>query len=320
MLARALSRTMIWRCSLLRYSPGPGSGPHWQRGVALLIVLWVLVLLSIVSGTLALLARAENVEARTLFDGERARMGALAGVNRAVLEMRIPDQDGKWIPDGRAYQFRLDDTSVTVEITDETGKLDLNSADPEYLFNLFLNHSDDEQLAKTLVDAILDWRDPDNAARPLGAEADAYDAAGLSWVPPNRPFVTVEEVQQILGMSYALYKQLEPALTVFSGRKVVNANFASEDALLALPQMDRAAAQDLVEQRRQQTGLDRQPLLLPDGSLVVAQRGGLTYSVRSRGVLNNGAFAQVEATFTLGTDLLGRPFRVLRWREGVDSG
>lgn len=294
--------------------------PARQRGVALLIVLWVLVLMSIVSGTLSLLARAENLEARTLFDGARARMGAVAGIQRAVLEMRNPDQQSKWIADGRGYQFRLDDMLVTVEIIDESGKLDLNAATPELLLNLMLSHSDDPQQAEALVDAILDWRDPDEAVRPLGAEADSYAAAGLSWIPPNQPFVTVEELQQVLGMTYPLYKQLEPALTVFSGRADINAGFAPVEALLALPEMDLAAAQSFIDLREQQSGLDRQPLALPDGSMALVQGGGLTYSVRSRGTLNNGAFAQVEATFRLGTDLLGRPFRVVRWHEGVGSG
>jgi len=290
-----------------------------QRGVALLIVLWVLVLLSIVAGTLALLSRAENLEARTLFDGARARMGAIAGVQRAAYEMRNPDEASKWVADGRDYQFQLDDVQVTIAVTDESGKLDLNAATPELLYNLLFNHSNDAQLAEMLVDSILDWRDEDDATRPLGAEADAYESAGLAWVPPNQPFVTVEEVQQVLGMTYPLYAQIEPALTVFSGRSDVNAGFASLPALLALPQMDQAAAQDLILQREQQSGTDRQPLLLPDGSTALAQGGGLTYSVRSRGTVSNGAFFQVEATFRLGTDLLGRPYRIVRWREGVGS-
>ena len=293
---------------------------HRQQGVALLIVLWVLVLLSIVSGTLALLSRAENLEARTLFDGTRARMGAVAGIQRAVYEMRNPDQDSKWIADGRDYQFQLDDVLVTVAVTDESGKLDLNAATPELLYNLLFNHSNDAQWSEAMVDVIQDWRDEDDATRPLGAEADAYAAADLSWIPPNQPFVTVEELQQVLGMTYPIYQQIEPALTVFSGRSDVNAGFAPQQALLALPQMNAAAAQDLIMQREQQTGLDRQPLLLPDGTTAVARGGGLTYSVRSRGTLNNGAFFQVETTFRLGTDLLGRPYRVVRWREGVGSG
>ena len=293
---------------------------HRQQGVALLIVLWVLVLLSIVSGTLALLSRAENLEARTLFDGTRARMGAVAGIQRAVYEMRNPDQDSKWIADGRDYQFQLDDVLVTVAVTDESGKLDLNAATPELLYNLLFNHSNDAQWSEAMVDVIQDWRDEDDATRPLGAEADAYAAADLSWIPPNQPFVTVEELQQVLGMTYPIYQQIEPALTVFSGRSDVNAGFAPQQALLALPQMDVAAAQDLIMQRELQTGQNRQPLLLPDGSTAVARGGGLTYSVRARGTLNNGAFFQVETTFRLGTDLLGRPYRVVRWREGVGSG
>ena len=290
-----------------------------QTGVALLIVLWVLVLLTIVSSTLALLARSENLEARTLFDGSHARMGALAGFQRAVYEMRNPDLETKWIPDGRTYQFPLDDITVTVSLTDETGKLDMNSATPELMIRLFMGHGLDQAQAEQLADAIQDWRDPDDAVRPLGAEADAYESAGFSWVPPNGPFGTVEELQQVIGMTYELYERIEPGITVFSGRGNINAAFAPREALLALPEVDAFTADDIISQRQQQSGLDRQPILLPDGTSVIAQGGGLTYSVKARGTLNNRAYYQVEGTFRLGTDLLGRPFRVVRWREGVSG-
>lgn len=298
---------------------GMAGGYRKQSGVALLIVLWVLVLLTIVSGTLALLARAENLEARTLFDGSRARMGALAGFQRAVYEMRNPDLESKWIADGRVYEFPLGDMIVTLSLTDETGKLDMNSAPPEMILNLLTGHGLEESEAEALVDAIQDWRDPDEAVRPLGAEADEYLSAGYPWVPPNGPFGSVEEVQQVIGMSYELYKRIEPGITVFSGRGNINPAFAPQASLLSLPEMDVQSAADFINQRQQQTGLNREPLQLPDGSSVVAQGGGLTYSVKSRGTLNNRAYYQVEGTFRLGTDLLGRPFRIVRWREGVSN-
>ncbi len=290
-----------------------------QRGVALLIVLWVLVLLTLVSGTLALLAKAENIEARTLFDDARARMGALGGIQRAVFEMRNPDLETKWIPDGRPYVFRLGEAEVSVAITDETGKLDLNSSTEDAKLNLLVGHGMDPVAAQALVDAIEDWKDPDDFVRPNGAEEGEYASAGLSWAPPNAAFATVEELQQVLGMSYQLYTQIEPALTVFSGRAEINPAFAPIEALRGLPEIDLDTAQNLILQRQQFDGTNIQPIDMPDGSVAVAQGGGLTFTVLSKATLNNGAWTQVEGTFRLGTDLLGRPYRIVRWAEGVSE-
>ncbi len=290
-----------------------------QQGVALLIVLWVLVLLSIISGTLALLARAENLEARTLFDDSRARMGALAGIQRAVFEMRNPDLETKWIPDGRPYVFTLGDSEISVAITDETGKLDLNSASEDTKLNLLIGNGVDPSEAQALVDAIEDWKDPDDFIRPNGAEEGEYAAAGLSWAPPNAAFATVEELQQVLGISYELYARIEPALTVFSGRAEVNPAYAPLEALRGFPEVDLETAQNLIFQRQEFDNSNIQPLTMPDGSIAVAQGGGLTFTVVAKATLNNGAWTQVEGTFRLGTDLLGRPYRIVRWQEGVSE-
>ena len=53
--------------------------------------------------------------------------------------------------------------------------------------------------------------------RPNGAEEAAYRAAGLPWGPKNAPFETVEELQQVLGMTADIYKRVAPSLTTYSG-------------------------------------------------------------------------------------------------------
>jgi len=288
--------------------------PGRCRGVALLIVLWILVLLAIVAGTLALLANAEVMEARTLFDGTRARAAALGGLHRAVFELRNPDRETRWVPDGRSYEFELGAATVQLSIVDETGKLDLNSADEQTLRRLFERQGLEPQAAAQVTDAVLD---PDELMRPNGAELAEYDSAGLEYGPRNGALATVEELQQVLGVSYRLYQAVEPAVTVFSGRNQINAAFAPPEALAILPQMEAADVRDFVAQREQQSGQSRQPLTLPDGTSVLPQRGGLTYSITARATLDNGAWSQVKATVRLGTDSLGQPFRIVRWREGV---
>ena len=72
-----------------------------QRGVALVIVLWVLVLITITTGAFTVLARTENLQAHQLLSGTKARYAAEAGLNLAVLKVRDPNELTRLIPDGR---------------------------------------------------------------------------------------------------------------------------------------------------------------------------------------------------------------------------
>ena len=59
--------------------------PRKQSGVALVVVLWLSVRLTIVVGSFAIVARTENLQARHLFDTTRATYAAEAGL-RWVIE------------------------------------------------------------------------------------------------------------------------------------------------------------------------------------------------------------------------------------------
>ena len=78
-----------------------------QSGVALILVLWVLVLLTVIAASFALSARTEGVQARMVFDTTKARYIAEAGLNRAVYELRNPDVDARWVADGRNYTMEF---------------------------------------------------------------------------------------------------------------------------------------------------------------------------------------------------------------------
>ena len=290
-----------------------------QRGIALIIVLWMLALLTIVVGTYAVLARTESMQARFLFDTTDARLAAEAGLHRAVVELRNPEQETRWVPDGRGYAFELGGAIVEVRVTDETGLIDLNAAQTDLLAELFISRGADEIQALQFADAIADWRDPDDEPRPYGAEADDYYRAGYPYGPRNAPFDSVEELQQVIGMTWEIYRSVEGALTVHSGRPAPNPAFAPAEVLMVLPDIDREAAELFVEERSQYHPADQMQLMLPDGTLVNQRGGGLTHTIKSRATLENGAWNQLEATIRLGTDNRGRPFRIVRWRENRED-
>ena len=294
--------------------------PAHARGVAFVLVLWVIAMLSILLGSFSLIARTENLQARHLFDTTQARYAAEAGLNLAVYELRKSDPAARWVGDGRPYTFGYGDAEIEVRITDDSGKIDINAADESMLANLFTARGVPLDKAQALADAVLDWRDPDDLARPNGAEIAEYKAAGLPYGPKNAPFDTVSELQQVFGMDYALYEQLEPSLTIYSGRAAPNAAFASAETLAAMyPDASPEQLQQLIQQRQAMAPGDPAAagVLLPDGTPLVAGGGGLTYSVKSRATLSNGASTTLDATIRMGgINTAGRPYVILRWRDG----
>jgi general secretion pathway protein K len=297
-------------------------GTHHQQGVALILVIWIMALMGVLLGSFALIARTENFESRHLLDGTTARYAAQAGIARAVYELRNPDLAQRWVGDGRPYEFPFDDAIVRVELTDESGKIDVNSADDALLQGLFISVGVAPDQAVMLSDAIQDWRDPDDLARPNGAENGEYQAAGLAYAPRNAPFQTVGEVQQVLGMNYELFEKIEPAITIYGGGTQPNPAYAPMQALLALPGMTPDLAQQLIAQRQQT--VPGQPggtgLTLPDGTPVMANGGGNTYTIQSRATLANGASTTLDASIRLGgIGAAGQPYTVLRWDDQETS-
>ncbi len=82
------------------------------------------------------------------------------------------------------------------------------------------------QEPENLVDAILDWRDPDDLHLVNGAEDEQYAAAGLPYGAKDGPFDSVEELGQVMGFDRELYQALAPALTVTSGQASPALEFA----------------------------------------------------------------------------------------------
>jgi general secretion pathway protein K len=239
------------------------------RGVALIFVLWVIALLTLMLGSFALITRTESLQSRHLFDTAKARYAAEAGVNQAVYALSLPDPTQRWLPDGRAYTVQFDDATVELAITDESGLIDLNAAEPLTLMSLFQSVGAlTLQLATAIAEAIVDWRDADDLKQPNGAEDRDYDAEGYPYGSKDAPFDTVSEVQQVMGMDFALFQRIEPALTIYSGQALPNMAFAPQEVLQALPNMDPWPGADaLIEQRHAWTPqAGGVPPVTPDGT------------------------------------------------------
>jgi general secretion pathway protein K len=289
-----------------------------QRGTALLLVLWVVALMGIVLGSFVVLARSEQMQTRWLFDTTRARYAAEAGLSRAIYELRRADPLTRWVPDGRPYELVFDDAKIEVTITDESGRVDLNMADEIMLLALFQQAGAEQERASRLVDGVLDWRDPDDLVRPLGAEDDEYEAEGLGYGAADRGFALTRELQPVLGTDPELPRKVAPLVTVYARTARPNPAFAPPEVLQLLPGITPDIARQVVEQRRATPPdqLAAVPITLPDGTPMAMAGGGMTYTVQSRATLPNGAWTVLDTTVRIGGTPGGRAYSILRWREG----
>ncbi|MCB1581949.1 MAG: type II secretion system protein GspK [Marinicella sp.] len=286
-----------------------------QQGIALVLVLWVALLMSIIAGSFALSARTESVQSRILFNKAQARFFAEAGLHRAVYELRNPDPETRWIADGRSYEMELDGAKIEIKITDESGKIDLNQANEELLVGLFASVGVEFDEALALVDKIKDWKDADEEVSLAGAEDSDYFAAGYRHGAKDAPFDTVPELIQVMDMDYELYRKIEPALTVYSGRSNINLAFAPREVLMAIDGITGQMADDYIVQRHEIQDVNTPLPILAEGYSGQLRGGGTTFSIVAKATLPNKQFAEIDATIRMGGNLQGRPFRVVRWRD-----
>jgi len=212
--------------------------PRAQRGIALVMVLWLTVLIAVIGSSFAYSMRGEALAARNTMSLAQARAAADGAVERTFFELSRPrvTPEGWWAADGQPHTFNDGDVSLTVVAYDESARIDLNSAAEPLLKGLLQNVGGiDADAAQRTVEAILDWKDPDDLKHPNGAEAPDYQAAGSKFVPSNAPFESVGELQRVLGMTPALTARLVPSLTVYSRQAGVNLATAGRDVLLSMP-------------------------------------------------------------------------------------
>jgi len=231
-----------------------------ERGFALLVALWLLVILSVVGLEFGVRARDRRLAAANVLEAGRTRAAAEAGVAEAhaALTRRLADA-GRSDPDRlldpwAGCERLLGDTAdlgrarYAVALTDAGSALHLNRAGEAELHRLLVALRVDAGRADRLAQAILDWRDSDDLHRARGAEREDYLKAGAAVLPANRPFDRISDLVHVMGMTPEIYRRLRPYLTLL-GTGQVNLNTAGRPVLLALPGMTESAAAVILRRR-----------------------------------------------------------------------
>lgn len=207
-----------------------------DRGVALLLVLWIIVLLAVICAEFSVTMRTEGRVAGNFRDSEQAYYAAEAGINRAVLEMMRSartggrraaaadrsdaddaledeeDEEARYWTAGGTYEFDVGGMTSRVEIEDESNKVSLNDflksakANPTPLKELLRKKLGLEgEDADIVADSLIDWRDEDNnVTGTAGAEDDYYKGLDRPYLCRNDEIPVVEELQLVRGIDEEL--------------------------------------------------------------------------------------------------------------------
>lgn len=206
-----------------------------RRGMILPVLLLILILLGLLAAGFAFQVHADHSAMNAVSQRLQTRLAAEAGIEKVLLVLRTrrddveawynnPDELNRiivWTPgddetllgskeeldEGSiAYRFSIvaddpfdDEDRSRYGITDESAKLNINTATRDQLMRLIGQIATEEMVVEELVDALLDWRDEDNERREFGAEAEYYAMLETPYRPKNGPFDTVEELLLVKG-------------------------------------------------------------------------------------------------------------------------
>lgn len=215
----------------------------------LILTLWTLFFLSALAVAVGTLVSAAIRVAEDLGRRNTAYYAARAGVEQALRHLRqstnawnsAHDWSEEWL------DLRVEGTPVSVYwvdaasggenavtnagLSDEEGRISLNMADPGLLRALFIVAGGlSEPAAGELVDCILDWKDADDDRLTFGAERAYYSALSPPYACHNGPFLALEELRLVRGVTGELYDLVAPHATLYGAGKV-NVNSAGALAL-----------------------------------------------------------------------------------------
>ena len=181
-----------------------------KRGMVLPSVLWITILTIVIATNYAsavhLNTRAvDNIKTATLL-----KYDSISGVYLA-LERLLAGGSSNNVK----YAIAMNNNRVEIEIRPENMKTSLNEADARKLRATFIGAGINPDIAETLADRVIDWRDPDHSAQPNGMEDNGYFSNGKNYGAKDKGFEDLVELLLIADIDAALFRRLSEYFTIY---------------------------------------------------------------------------------------------------------
>jgi type II secretory pathway component PulK len=191
-----------------------------ERGVALVLVLWVLVLVTFLAMDFAFSTRLETTIVRNYIEEAKAYYLAQAAFHEALDEIlddynyTFLDEQGLLVLAKR--NLSIGDENITPKrrdialgpglysynLSDEESKININVITRPRLVVMLEETGIKDQIQRSIIaDSLLDWIDSDHLHKLNGAEDDYYADLGLAYEAKDKRIDTLEELLLIRGVT-----------------------------------------------------------------------------------------------------------------------
>ena len=244
-----------------------------RRGIAMIIVLMVVTVLTVLILDLHQSVRIHFYIATNLVDGIKASYLVRSGVQVAAGALLNDIQDNNvdhWHEDWYDFLGKLgmpgipisNDETLLMQINDESGRFNLNNLigrtgaantkNVEILANLLQNEELDPQIANAIADYI-DADEETLDGNGMENSVYGYDAMTDGPKSKNSRFDSIQEVRLVAGVTDDVWAKIEPLVTIYGDPKM-NLNTVSVKVMKAViktvdPNADPAVA-DKIDQWR----------------------------------------------------------------------
>jgi general secretion pathway protein K len=267
-----------------------------KRGVALIMVLWVIVILSVVVLEFSFAMRTEVHITTNHKEELQCYAMAEGGVQRAIAELiyrldprtqqirktlkpeETPPDQKEWIPDGRPYLLPFGQGACEIRIMSEGGKININSVSESMLRKIIEQLGLAGEAKDIVVDSILDWKDPNDFYRVNGAENEYYQSLKDPYSCKNGNLDSIEELLLVRGITPDLFYGkkgtktgeeesagqigLKDIFSVYAPGEQVDINSATPLVLNAVLGIPKEVSQLIVKAREEKGFEHQQDLLL----------------------------------------------------------
>lgn len=329
-----------------------------ESGIALFLVLWVLTLLTVITGEFCYVMRTEAKVTLNFKEKTQAYYIARAGLSRGITEMiksealphieKSPDENKdeqleiKWRFNTDIPAVSFAQGSYKVKIANEGGKININKADKRLLRMMLITFEIGDREKDVIVDSIIDWRDKNHFHALNGAEDDYYLALPEPYECKDGDFTTIEELLLVRGVTPEIfYGGLNDMVTVYKGYRAkirrgrgrkhfnynqININAAPPRMLRSLPLMTDDLVDAIVDYRKEQDFKSLTDLLAIVGADVYTQalqyltlKKSYYFTVKSEGRLENSNIKEGLQAVVIIDKKLNKGYRIVQVVEGMEK-
>ena len=199
-----------------------------SRGIVLPTVLWITILTIVIAGNYASAVHLNTKAVDNIKTAMMLKYDSISGVYM-MLDRILSDTP----VDNLKYQLSVNNNNVEIVVTPESMKTSLNTADSKQLADTLIAIGIDPEIAETLSDRIIDWRDPDHSTLAFGMEDKEYFSSGKIYGAKDKRFEDLVELMLIADIDEGMFRRISEYFTTYgraSGKLFTLTSRASNSA------------------------------------------------------------------------------------------